>query len=92
MDIARTVVPSYLPRSRLDAGTYGAMGPSLGYAIAAATAFPSRPVVVICGDSSFGFSGFICRTLLFPVVSLSLLFLPPVLFFSCPSHSLSNGD
>ena len=36
MDIGRTMMPSVLPRRRLDAGTFGTMGVGLGYALAAA--------------------------------------------------------
>lgn len=55
--MTRQIVPSYLPRRRLDAGTFAAMGPALGYAIAAQVVFgPTTPIVAVLGDSSFGFS------------------------------------
>jgi len=57
MDISRSVISNALPRSRLDAGTFGTMGVGMGFAIAAACTFPSRKVVAIEGDSAFGFSG-----------------------------------
>lgn len=66
MDIGRTVLKTYLPRHRLDAGTFGTMGVGCGFSIAAAllsqsTLQPSRGqrsrVVSIQGDSAFGFSG-----------------------------------
>lgn len=61
MDIARTMIHSYLPRHRLDAGTYGTMGVGCGFAIAAALwcrdHHPKKRVVCIEGDSAFGFSG-----------------------------------
>lgn len=67
MDIGRTVLHSYLPRHRLDAGTFGTMGVGCGFAIAAAVVLgdsdsrvktqSSFPVVCIQGDSAFGFSG-----------------------------------
>jgi oxalyl-CoA decarboxylase len=54
----------YLPRHRLDSGTWGVMGIGMGYAIAAAVE-SGAPVVAIEGDSAFGFSGMeletICR-------------------------------
>ncbi|XP_069768861.1 2-hydroxyacyl-CoA lyase 1 isoform X2 [Narcine bancroftii] len=61
MDIGRTMLPNYLPRHRLDAGTFGTMGVGLGFAIAAALIakdqnFHQR-VICIEGDSAFGFSG-----------------------------------
>lgn len=57
MDIARTQMINYEPRTRLDAGSYGTMGVGLGFAIAAALVHPDRPTVVVQGDSAFGFSG-----------------------------------
>ena len=57
MDIGRTVLDNYEPRSRLDAGTYGTMGIGLGFAIAAAVTNPDRRTVAVQGDAAFGFSG-----------------------------------
>lgn len=57
MDIGRTQLPNLLPRTRLDAGSYGTMGIGLGFAIAAAVVHPDRAVVAVQGDSAFGFSG-----------------------------------
>ncbi|XP_023186794.1 2-hydroxyacyl-CoA lyase 1 isoform X2 [Xiphophorus maculatus] len=75
MDIGRTMLNNYLPRHRLDAGTFGTMGVGLGFAIAAAAVETTRikPQRVVCveGDSAFGFSGMevetMCRA---PPVSL----------------------
>ncbi|CAO2638011.1 2-hydroxyacyl-CoA lyase 1 [Lemmus lemmus] len=69
MDIGRTVLQNYLPRHRLDAGTFGTMGVGLGFAIAAALVAkdrsPGQRVICVEGDSAFGFSGMevetICR-------------------------------
>uniref|UniRef100_A0A2I3LF41 2-hydroxyacyl-CoA lyase n=1 Tax=Papio anubis TaxID=9555 RepID=A0A2I3LF41_PAPAN len=69
MDIGRTVLQNYLPRHRLDAGTFGTMGVGLGFAIAAAMVAkdrsPGQRVICVEGDSAFGFSGMevetICR-------------------------------
>uniref|UniRef100_A0A8C8XA28 2-hydroxyacyl-CoA lyase n=1 Tax=Panthera leo TaxID=9689 RepID=A0A8C8XA28_PANLE len=69
MDIGRTVLQNYLPRHRLDAGTFGTMGVGLGFAIAAALLAKARNtgqrVICVEGDSAFGFSGMevetICR-------------------------------
>jgi 2-hydroxyacyl-CoA lyase 1 len=65
MDIGRTQMPNALPRHRLDAGSYGTMGIGLGFAVAAAVCNPGQRVVVVQGDSAFGFSGMemetICR-------------------------------
>jgi oxalyl-CoA decarboxylase len=64
LDITRNVIEMTLPRHRLDAGTWGAMGVGMGYAIAAAVE-TGQPVVAIEGDSAFGFSAMeietICR-------------------------------
>jgi 2-hydroxyacyl-CoA lyase 1 len=57
MDIGRQVLNNYLPRTRLDAGSYGTMGVGLAFAIAAAVVHPDRRVVNVEGDSAFGFSG-----------------------------------
>ena len=57
MDIGRTMLPNYLPRHRLDAGSFGTMGVGLGQAIAAAVVHPGKKVVCVEGDSAWGFSG-----------------------------------
>ncbi|XP_032264630.1 2-hydroxyacyl-CoA lyase 1 isoform X1 [Phoca vitulina] len=77
MDIGRTVIQNYLPRHRLDAGTFGTMGVGLGFAIAAAIVAkdrnPGQRVICVEGDSAFGFSGMevetVCRYNL-PIVLL----------------------
>ncbi|XP_072288401.1 2-hydroxyacyl-CoA lyase 1-like [Eucyclogobius newberryi] len=67
MDIGRTMLNNYLPRHRLDAGTFGTMGVGLGFAIAAAVAEKSKVngqrVVCVEGDSAFGFSGMEVETM-----------------------------
>lgn len=67
MDIGRTMLNNYLPRHRLDAGTFGTMGVGLGFAIAAAAVerTSSKPQRVVCveGDSAFGFSGMEVETM-----------------------------
>jgi len=57
MDIGRVVLPNYYPRTRLDAGSTGAMGVGIGYAIAAAITHPDKKIIAVEGDSAFGFSG-----------------------------------
>jgi len=57
MDIGRTVLNNYLPRKRLDAGTWGTMGVGMGQAIAGALVHPNPGTVAVFGDSAFGFSG-----------------------------------
>jgi len=63
MDISRTCIPNYLPRSRIDAGTFGTMGVGLGFALASGVLFPERKTVVLQGDSAFGFSAMEIETL-----------------------------
>jgi 2-hydroxyacyl-CoA lyase 1 len=63
MDIGRTQMPNVHPRHRLDAATYGTMGVGLGFAVAAAVTHPGKRVVVVQGDSAFGFSGMECETI-----------------------------
>ncbi|KJK17260.1 oxalyl-CoA decarboxylase [Burkholderiaceae bacterium 16] len=64
LDFARAVIDMYEPRKRLDVGTWGVMGVGMGYAVGAAIV-TGKPVIAICGDSAFGFSGMeietICR-------------------------------
>ncbi|VDM76792.1 unnamed protein product [Strongylus vulgaris] len=79
MDIGRTMMPSTLPRRRLDAGTFGTMGVGQGYALAAALYCrdhsPTTKVLVVQGDSAFGFSGMEIETIArykLPVVTVIL--------------------
>jgi oxalyl-CoA decarboxylase len=64
LDFARSIVDMYEPRKRLDVGTWGVMGIGMGFAVAAAVE-TKKPVIAVCGDSAFGFSGMevetICR-------------------------------
>lgn len=57
MDIGRTIIKNYRPRERLDAGSYGTMGIGLPFALAAKAVHLSKRVVLVIGDSAFGFSG-----------------------------------
>jgi thiamine pyrophosphate-dependent acetolactate synthase large subunit-like protein len=57
LGIGRIVMPSFLPRHRLNSGTTGCMGTGVPYAIAAKLARPNEPVVAVLGDAAFGFSG-----------------------------------
>ncbi|MES3003061.1 MAG: oxalyl-CoA decarboxylase [Pseudomonadota bacterium] len=64
LDFTRSIVDMYEPRKRLDVGTWGIMGIGMGFAVAAAVE-TGKPVLAVCGDSAFGFSGMevetICR-------------------------------
>lgn len=57
MDIGRTILTNDKARQRLDAGTFGTMGVGFGFAIAAQSVHPDKKVVMVVGDSAFGFSG-----------------------------------
>ena len=57
MDIGRTILQNTKPLQRLDAGTFGTMGVGFGFAIAAQHLNPDKKVVMVVGDSAFGFSG-----------------------------------
>nr|XP_020468315.1 2-hydroxyacyl-CoA lyase 1 isoform X2 [Monopterus albus] len=63
MDIGRTMLKNYLPRHRLDAGTFGTMGVGLGFAIAARSKNRGQRIVCVEGDSAFGFSGMEVETM-----------------------------
>ena len=56
MDISRTVINNYLPRTRLDAGSFGSMGLGHGFAIGAAVQ-SGKHVLCLQGDAAFGFAG-----------------------------------
>jgi oxalyl-CoA decarboxylase len=64
LDFARSIIDVYQPRKRLDVGTWGIMGIGMGYSVAAAIE-TGKPVLAVCGDSAFGFSGMeietVCR-------------------------------
>lgn len=67
MDIGRTMLNNYLPRHRLDAGTFGTMGVGLGFAVAAAVIEKGKAngqrIICVEGDSAFGFSGMEVETM-----------------------------
>ena len=54
MGIARQVLPSYVERGLLNAGTTGCMGTGVPYAIGAKLARPGAPSVALLGDYAFG--------------------------------------
>ena len=54
MGIARQVLPSYVERGLLNAGTTGCMGTGVPYAIGAKLAHPEAPSVALLGDYAFG--------------------------------------
>ena len=62
LDDCRDIVDMYLPRHRLDCGTWGVMGVALPYAVGAAVE-TGKPVVSISGDCAFGFAGMEVETI-----------------------------
>ncbi len=54
MGIARQVLPCYVERGLLNAGTTGCMGTGVPYAIGAKLARPEAPSVALLGDYAFG--------------------------------------
>ncbi len=62
LDFARSIIDIYQPRKRIDVGTWGIMGIGMGYSAAAAIE-TGKPVLAVCGDSAFGFSGMEIETL-----------------------------
>jgi oxalyl-CoA decarboxylase len=62
LDNTRMIVDQYLPRRRIDSGTWGIMGIGMGACIAAAVV-TNEPVVAVEGDSAFGFSGMEVETI-----------------------------
>ena len=62
LDNARMIIDQYLPRRRLDTGTWGVMGIGMGFSIAAAVE-TGKPVVAVTGDSAFGFGGMELETI-----------------------------
>ena len=64
MAAAQQVLPAYLPASRMTAGSNGCMGVGIPFGIGAKLARPDRLVVVICGDTAFGFNAMEMETAL----------------------------
>ena len=54
---AGRMIETYEPGCWMDPGPFGCLGSGPGYAIAAKTARPDRPVCLLLGDGAFGFSG-----------------------------------
>lgn len=83
MDIGRQVLANYLPRHRLDAGSFGTMGVGLPYAIAAAAVQKDKRVVCVEGDSAFGFSGM--------EVEVACRYNLPITFIVVNNNGISGG-
>lgn len=56
MAMSRVMVPNYLPRHRVDAGTSGCMGTAVPHAIGVKMAFPDKQVFSFNGDFAIGWN------------------------------------
>jgi len=54
LNFGRQSIPTYLPRHRINSGTFGTMGVGMPMGVGAKAAFPDKQVVVLHGDGSFG--------------------------------------
>jgi thiamine pyrophosphate-dependent acetolactate synthase large subunit-like protein len=62
MGICRALLPSYVNRSCLNAGTTGCMGVGAPYAVGAHLACPDRASVAVLGDYAFGAAAMVVET------------------------------
>ncbi len=62
MGICRAVLPSYVNRSCMNAGTTGCMGVSAPYTVGAKLACPDRASVAVLGDYAFGAAAMVVET------------------------------
>ncbi|MCI8468388.1 MAG: oxalyl-CoA decarboxylase [Eggerthellaceae bacterium] len=83
LDDCRDIVDMYLPRHRLDCGTWGVMGIGTGYAIGAAVT-TGKSVLSIHGDSAFGFDGMEVET--------ACRFNLPITFMVLNNGGIYRGD
>jgi thiamine pyrophosphate-dependent acetolactate synthase large subunit-like protein len=54
LNYGRQVIPTYVPRHRINSGTFGTMGVGMPFGVGAKVACPERQVIVLHGDGSFG--------------------------------------
>lgn len=83
LDDCRDIVNMYLPRHRLDCGTWGVMGIGTGYAIGAAVT-TGKSVLSIHGDSAFGFDGM--------EIEVACRFNLPITFMVLNNGGIYRGD
>ncbi|MBW2316754.1 MAG: thiamine pyrophosphate-binding protein [Deltaproteobacteria bacterium] len=62
MGICRAMLPSYVNRSRLNAGTTGSMGVGAPYVVGASLACPDRVSIGVLGDYAFGSAAMVVET------------------------------
>jgi 2-hydroxyacyl-CoA lyase 1 len=73
MAAAQQVLPAYSPVSRMTAGSDGCLGVGIPFGIGAKLARPDRPVVVVCGDTAFGFNAMEMETAVRHEVALIII-------------------
>jgi 2-hydroxyacyl-CoA lyase len=73
MAAAQQVLPSYLPASRMTAGSNGCLGVGIPFGIGAKLARPDRLVVVICGDTAFAFNAMDMETAVRHAVAIIII-------------------
>jgi len=54
LNYGRQSIPTFLPRHRINSGTFGTMGVGMPMGVGAKAAFPDKQVIVLHGDGSFG--------------------------------------
>ena len=57
LNYGRQSIPTFVPRHRINSGTFGTMGVGLPFGIGAKVAQPDKQVIVLHGDGSFGLNG-----------------------------------
>jgi thiamine pyrophosphate-dependent acetolactate synthase large subunit-like protein len=63
LNYGRQAIPTFVPRHRLNSGTFGTMGVGLPFGLGAKVACPDKPVIVLHGDGSFGMNAMELDTL-----------------------------
>lgn len=83
MEAAQQILPAYLPASRFTAGSNGCLGTGIPFGIGAKFAEPERPVIVISGDTAFGFNAMELET--------AIRYKIPIIVIIANNEGLSGG-
>ena len=73
MAAAQQALPAYLPASRMTSGSNGCLGVGIPFGIGAKLARPDRLVVVICGDTAFGYNAMEMETAMRHAVAVIII-------------------
>jgi len=57
LNYGRQSIPTFVPRHRLNSGTFGTMGVGMPFGVGAKVARPDKQVIVVHGDGWFGLNG-----------------------------------